>query len=255
MHTCSNRKLWEIHESFANDVWDSSQARVVLLERRLIERFHDRLIPFRSDPFSKPNYLLTDKRGVKIQKIVICIPHPQHLGLYASIFDVMKTDRNINLTVALSTARCSISLSALSQHTISRIPNQSTPPSDKPLVTDIRSIIKQGFMYIDHKPTTDPNTYLAQIQELLNISVANTNISDLDEDNTPCTTKDCLEPAFSQGHCHSYLMETLGELKLSRPQKPPCQFDGCVTILRHIRDSKNIAKHTTIKCTLMQIVV
>lgn len=100
--------LRAIHQAFAEWIWDSSQAGVVLLfgcenERRFLERFSQAVL-FRIPGFevvTGRGYLILDEYS-NVSRIVICASHPEHTIRFATYVQAMQQDHLLNLAAALS---------------------------------------------------------------------------------------------------------------------------------------------------------
>jgi len=139
-----NLDLCTLHQGFADWIWDSSQARVVLLtgsanHNRFEHRFGRRaklFFPFPQFPGTskaQPSFLLLND-DEEVRQTVICIHHPERMSRWPEFLVACLQDAYINLAVVLSGARCTINLNSLCQYAKSFLLVQCASPLHVPLV-------------------------------------------------------------------------------------------------------------------------
>jgi len=139
-----NLDLRTLHQGFADWIWDSGQARVVLLtgsanHNRFEHRFGRRAKPFFPFPQfpgtskAQTSFLLLDD-DEEVRQTVICIQHPERMSRWPEFLVACLQDAYINLAVVLSGARCTINLNSFCQYAKSFLLVQCASPLHVPLV-------------------------------------------------------------------------------------------------------------------------
>ncbi|RSM08063.1 hypothetical protein CDV31_008276 [Fusarium ambrosium] len=162
-------ELRQVHQEFADWLWDSSEATVVLLvgrsnEDRLRKRY-PRAVEFQLPGFGVipgHGYLLLDSsRGVS--RIVICVQHPEHTIRYSNYSQACQQDYLINLAVTLSGISSPVHRTACADARQISLEKHCIDLQQVPLAGDVMKLLSHKFLGLSPPPEIDQTL----IRELL----------------------------------------------------------------------------------------
>lgn len=154
-------ELRQVHQEFADWLWDSSEATVVLLVGRSNEdrlrRRCQRAVEFQLPGFGVVpghGYLLLDSDR-RVSRIVICVQHPEHTIRYANYSQACQQDYLINLAVALSGISSPVRKTACADARQISLEKHCIDLQQVPLAGDIMKLLSHKFLGLSPPPGID----------------------------------------------------------------------------------------------------